>query len=121
MRISIANQKIVVVCIAILVGLLHFVTGPGYSGPFPGFVNGYLIDILLPFSMYLVIGVARLALLRTAISRALLVFAIGATTETLQYFGVPIFGRTFDPLDYLMFAIGIVLAVLFEKMLFRGD
>jgi hypothetical protein len=121
MNIPIANQKIVVVCIAVFVGLLHFVTGPGYSGPFPGFVNGYLIDILLPFSMYLVIGVARIAILKSAISRALLVFAVGAATETMQYFGVPIFGRTFDPLDYLMFAVGIGLAVVFERLFFRAD
>ncbi len=121
MSISIANQKIVVICIAVLVGLLHFVTGPGYSGPFPDFVNGYLIDILLPLSMYLVIGVARLSMLKSDVVRALLVFAVGATTETMQYFGVPIFGRTFDPLDYLMFAIGIGSAVVFERVFFRAD
>ncbi|UCC76006.1 MAG: hypothetical protein JSW37_10865, partial [Anaerolineales bacterium] len=40
--------------------------------------------------------------------------AVGATTETLQYFGVPIFGRTFDVLDYVMFGIGIGLAAAFE-------
>jgi hypothetical protein len=32
----------------------------------------------------------------------------------LQYFGVPIFGRTFDVLDYVMFGIGIGLAAAFE-------
>jgi hypothetical protein len=103
------------VCIALAVGLLHFVTGPTYRGPFPVLVNGYLIDILLPFAMILVLGVADQSVLRSRIARAAFVFAIGATTETLQYFGVPIFGRTFDPLDYLMFGIGIGLAVAFER------
>ena len=101
-------------CIAVTVGLLHFVTGPGYRGPFPVFVNGYMIDILLPFAMYLVLGIANQSILRSGIARGGFVFVVGAVTETLQYFGVPIFGRTFDVLDYLMYGIGIGLAVVFE-------
>jgi hypothetical protein len=108
------NRRVIVVCIALLVGLLHFLTGPGYRGPFPAFVNGYMIDILLPFAMYLVLGIARQSVLRSGVARGGLVFAVGATTETLQYFGVPIFGRTFDVLDYVMFGIGIGLAAAFE-------
>jgi len=111
----IINRKVIVVFIAIIVGLLHFITGPRYCGPFPAFVNGYMIDILLPFAMYLVLGVAKQSILRSSIARGIFVFSIGAVTETLQYFGVPIFGRTFDLLDYLMFGLGIGLAVVFER------
>lgn len=46
---------------------------------------------------------------------ALLVGLLHFVTETMQLFGVPIFGQTFDPLDYLIFAIGIGAAVLFES------
>ena len=113
---SLASRKVVVVFIAMVVGLLHFLTGPRYHGPFPVFVNGYMIDILLPFAMYLVLGITRQSILRSGIARGVFVFAIGAVMETLQYFGVPIFGRTFDSLDYLMFGIGIVLAVVFERI-----
>ena len=45
-------KTFVVICIAVPVALLHFLTGPSYHGPFPEFVNGYLIDILLPFAFY---------------------------------------------------------------------
>jgi hypothetical protein len=110
------NRKVVVVIIAVAVGLLHFLTGPSYRGPIPVFVNGYMIDVLLPFAMYLVLGVANQSVLRSGVARGGFVFAIGAITETLQYFGVPIFGRTFDLLDYLMFGIGIGLAALFERI-----
>jgi hypothetical protein len=113
---SLVNRKVIVVLIAVVVGLLHFVTGPSYRGPFPAFVNGYLIDILLPFSMFLLLGVAELPILSGGLARGAIVFAIGAASETLQYFGVPIFGQTFDPLDYLMFGVGIGLAALFEKL-----
>jgi hypothetical protein len=79
------------------------------------FVNGYLIDILLPFAMFLVLGIANQSILRSRVARGASVFAVGAVTETLQYFGVPIFGRTFDWLDYLMFGMGIGLAAIFER------
>jgi len=110
------KRKVVVVLIAVVVGLLHFLTGPGYRGPVPGFVNGYMIDILLPFAMVLVLGIADQSVLRSGVARGGFVFAIGAITETLQYFGVPIFGRTFDLLDYVMFGIGIGLALVFERV-----
>ena len=113
---SLINRKVIVVLIAVAVGLLHFLTGPRYRGPFPAFVNGYMIDILLPFAMYLVLGLARQTILRSGIARGVLVFAIGAVTETLQHFDVPIFGRTFDLLDYLMFGVGIGLAAVFERL-----
>jgi hypothetical protein len=116
MKQFLVKRKVIVVFIAVAVGLLHFLTGPRYRGPFPTFVSGYMIDILLPFAMYLVLGVARQSILRSGVTRGVFVFAIGAVTETLQYFGIPIFGRTFDLLDYLMFGIGIGLAVVFERI-----
>ena len=47
---SLVNRKVVVVFIAVVVGLLHCLTGPRYRGPFPAFVNGYMTDVLLPFA-----------------------------------------------------------------------
>ncbi|MFN2183161.1 MAG: hypothetical protein ACK2UU_04185, partial [Anaerolineae bacterium] len=75
----------------------------------------YLIDILLPFAMYLVLGMIKQPVLRSKIVRGGLVLGVGAISETLQYFGVPIFGQTFDPLDYVMFGLGIGLAITFER------
>lgn len=110
-----ANRRTaIVVIIAVAVGLLHIVTGPNYKGPFPLFVNGYLIDILLPFSMYLVAGLVKHPLLSVNYFRAMAVVVIGFTVETLQYFNIEILGRTFDPLDYLMYAIGVFLGIFFE-------
>ena len=117
---SLVNRKIIVVFIAVVTGLLHFLTGPKYHGPFPSFINGYMIDILLPFAMYLVLGVANQSIIRSGVARGVFVFAIGAISETLQYFGVPIFGRTFDVFDFLMFGIGIGLAAIFEWTVLPG-
>lgn len=113
---SLFSRKTVVVVIALIVGLLHFVAGPGYRGPFPVFVNGYLIDILLPCAMYLVLGLVQGRISRSRIARVAFVFAVGAVAETLQFLDIPIFGKTFDPLDYLMYGIGVLLGMAFEEI-----
>jgi len=111
---SIADRRTVVVIVSLAVGLLHFVTGPGYIGPFPVLVNSYLIDIRLPFAMFLVLSLGDLPILRSRVCRGCAVFGVGALAETLQYAGVPLFGQTFDWLDYVMFVVGIAVAVIFE-------
>jgi len=109
-----ATWKHVVVGICLVIGLLHLVTGPTYRGPFPGFVRGYLIDIVLPFAMYLLLGVSWRVLADSPLARGLMVLAVGGTVEALQYLGVPIFGATFDPLDLVMYAIGVAGGVIVE-------
>ena len=113
-------RKPVVVMICVGVAALHLVTGPTYNGLLRPFVTGHLIDLLLPFSSVLLLGVdpARTPWLRSSIRRALLVFILGAVVECCQYFGVHFFGRTFDPLDLLMYATGVTVAVGFERVVF---
>lgn len=66
-----ATWKHVVVGICLVVGLLHFVAGPRYGGPWPGFVRGYLIDILLPLALYLLLGVSWRVLAGSRLARGL--------------------------------------------------
>ena len=56
--------------------------------------------------------------LRLPAVRAAAVFLFGAAVEFLQYLGIPLFGRTFDPLDLLMYAAGASAAVVFERLVF---
>lgn len=107
-----------IVSINLLVAGLHFVTGAGYRGPFPLFVNGYLIDILLPFSLYFLLCLFESALLKAWFAKALLVFGIGFTVESAQYLGYELLGSTFDPLDYAAYALGVLLAVCCDLFLF---
>ncbi|HQR44967.1 MAG TPA: hypothetical protein PLB02_01955 [Thermoanaerobaculia bacterium] len=110
------KPTVVVICLA--VAGLHLLTGPGYHGPFRAFVTGYLIDLVLPFALVLLLGVGaeRLPALAPPLVRGLLVFLIGAAVELLQYLGVPLFGRTADPLDLVMYASGATLGLLFERL-----
>jgi len=47
-----------------------------------------------------------------------LVFGIASLMEITQLFGVPILGRTFDPLDFIMYAIGVTLAAILDTTVF---
>jgi hypothetical protein len=112
------RRTALIVSINLLVAGLHFVTGPGYRGPFPLFVNGYLIDILLPFSLYFLLCLFESALLKAWYVKALLVFGVGFIVESAQYLGYELLGSTFDPLDYAAYALGVLLAVCCDLFLF---
>lgn len=111
-------RKWITVVISLMVGALHFVTGEDYQGPFPLFVNGYLIDILLPMTLVLLMGLFENRILRSALFRAGAVFGFGCIVETSQYFGRPFFGSTFDPLDILAYAGGVTLGLLLDLVIF---
>ena len=108
------TKKIVVSGIVISIALIHFITGSGYKGPFPRFVNSYLLDILVPFAFYLLLCVSNVSLFKPWFVKGALVFAIGVSVEALQFFEVPLFGRTFDPVDFVMYAIGVTLAAILD-------
>lgn len=111
-------KKLTITAIALIVGALHFVTGEQYQGPFPIFVNGYLIDILLPMTLFLLMGLFQNRIVRSTPFRACAVFGFGCFVEASQSFGRPLFGSTFDPLDIVAYAGGVVLGAVFDLVLF---
>ncbi len=114
------QKSLIAVIIMVPVALLHFVTGPAYKGPYPEFVNSYLLDILLPFGFYFLLCPqdATFPFLRPWFVKAVPVLAVGFTVEIAQFYGVPIFGQTFDPLDFVMYGIGVILAVFLDTTVF---
>ena len=111
-------KKLTITGIALTVGALHFITGENYRGPFPVFVNGYLIDVLLPMALYLLLSLFESKLIRAPLFRACTVFGFGCFVEASQYFGYPIFGSTFDPFDILAYASGVLLGILLDLVIF---
>lgn len=112
------TKKLTITLIALFVGALHFVTGEGYQGPFPIFVNGYMIDILLPMTLFLLISLFKNKTIRSSLFRACAVFGFGCFVEVSQYFGHPLFGSTFDLLDIVAYAGGVLLGVLLDLVMF---
>jgi len=114
----IIRKKVVITSIMILIALIHFFTGSSYKGPYPGFVNGYLLDILVPFGFYFLLCLIKFPLLKSWIVKSILVFGVASFTEIAQFFGVPIFGQTFDPVDFVMFGMGVILATILDIIVF---
>jgi hypothetical protein len=87
------------------------------KGPYPEFVNGYLIDVLLPFGLYFLLCLDRIPI-KSWIVKSILVFSVGVSVEIAQFFGVPLLGRTFDPLDFVMYGAGVTLAAILDALVF---
>ena len=115
---TIVSKRVVVVSIVIPTALLHFLTGSNYRGPYPAFVNGYLIDILLPLGFYFLLCLVELPVLRSWVVKSALVFGAASSVELAQFFGVPIFGRTYDPVDICMYGAGVILAAILDTVVF---
>ena len=111
-------KKLVIVGINLFVGFLHLVTGESYAGPYPLFVKGYMIDILLPLGFYFLTTLMDVTFLRSWVVRAALIFGLASGVEISQAFGIPLFGRTFDPVDFAMYALGVLLAALLDEVIF---
>ena len=112
------HKKILVVSIAVTVALLHFVTGSAYTGPFPTFVNGYMIDILLPLSAYFLLCLVEMPLFQSWAVKSAVVFGFGLAVEAAQYSGISLLGSTFDPLDIVMYAVGVLSAAFLDTVVF---
>ncbi len=107
----------IIVSISIVVGLLHFIIGPDYQGIFRHFIRGYLLDILLPMNLYLLLQISlrkNISVNKARITGALFTFAFGTIVELLQFFEIEFLGRTYDPLDILVYGIGIGLGITID-------
>lgn len=114
------EKRSVAIGVVLFVAALHFVIGPNYSGPFKTFVVGYLLNILVPFAFFL-LATSTLSFIKSRIVIAAAIFLVGCLVETLQYYDVPIFGQTFDPLDYAMYGLGVLLGMVIDTLLSRVD
>jgi hypothetical protein len=115
------RRRAVVVSIMSIIALIHaFRVGTYLDGRLFTLYYGYFSDIAVPFGIYflLCLNDSKVADLRDWRVKALLVFAAASSTEVLQAFGVPVLGRTFDPLDFVMFAAGVISAVVVDRVLF---
>ncbi len=106
-----------IVVLSLFVGLLHFLTGPGYSGIFKPFVQGYLIDLLLPLNLYLLLQLSlrkKISVYYSRIIAAVATFSFGVFVELMQLNNIHLFGSTYDPMDILMYATGVGLGLLLD-------
>jgi len=110
----------IIVGINVVTAALHFVIGPSYEGFLQHFFRGYFMDILLPMSIYLLLQIAlrkQYSLLKSRFVGAVSTFFFGLLTENLQFMGLKFLGDTWDPLDLIMYIIGISLGLLIDLLI----
>ena len=74
----------------------------------------------MPFGIYFLLGMneVQFPFFRKWQTKALIVFGGCTFTEIMQAFGIYLLGVTFDWLDILMFGISVLVADLFDKIIF---
>jgi hypothetical protein len=115
-----ARRRAVAVTVVAGVAAIHIVRIGSYlRGTASQLYYSYASDVLLPFAMYFVLCLNQrhLAVLRDWRAKALVILAVASGAEVLQGIGLPALGRTFDPLDFVMYGIGVSAALVVERVL----
>jgi hypothetical protein len=111
------GRRAIVLSIMLAIAALH-VAGIGrHLQPHWGALYAsYFSDLALPFGVYflLLLPEPEWPLFDRWETRSFVVFGMAAVAETLQRFGVWALGSTFDPLDYVMYAVGVLVAAFVD-------
>lgn len=109
-----------VILIELVIASIFIIGADWTSHAFYILYQSYYADVFLPFGFYFLLSMKgnESVFLNTWWKKALAVFALTATSETLQYFGIYALARVFDPLDYVMYGVGVLLAALVDRKLF---
>lgn len=114
------KNKIIIVCVQLLIALGFVIGADWASDSFHRLFHGYYADIALPLGFYFLLKILedKYAFLRPWYWKATAVFLLVSTSEILQFFGIYAFARIFDPLDFLTYASGVLLAAFIDRVLF---
>jgi hypothetical protein len=111
------KKALTVIMINITIALLHVINiGAHLNGKFFIYYKSFFSDLLLPFGFYFLLCMQerRVPVLRKWWIKAGLVFLAAALAESLQGMGIYALGITFDPLDFVMYASGVLAAALLD-------
>lgn len=112
------KKRAAIVGMMMVIGLIHLLSpGRMLNEPLRQYYQGYFSDIIIPFGFYFLLCASdiQFPFLRQWYAKGVVTFSLAAFAEVLQGFGVHFIGTTFDPLDFLMYAIGVGAAALLEK------
>ncbi len=116
-----AARRGVVISIMLIIAAAHVIGIGRYLQPdLSALYSSYFSDIVIPFGYYflLVLPQSQWPFLSRWETKAAIVFLLASAAETLQYFGVPVLGSTFDPVDYAMYATGAISAAIVDTQVF---
>lgn len=113
---------IIGVTISLIIAVIHaFRIGSYLNGGLYILYYSYASDLIIPFGFYflLVMNETQIRLLQKWSVKTAIVFGVATFTEIMQAFDFYVFGVTFDMYDILMFAIGTVIAVIFDQQILK--
>lgn len=113
---EIDKKKTVVIGIELFIALLFFIGADWAGQSVHRFFHSYFADIAVPFGYYFLLILVEdiWRFLRPWYRKALVVFLLVVISEILQFFGIYALARVFDPLDFVMYAVGVLLATLVD-------
>ena len=116
------HKMMVVVTVILLIAAIHiFRVGSYFSGKLFILYYSFFSDIVIPIGIYFMLCIddVWIPILKSWKTKAAIVFIIAGATEIAQAFGIPILGSTFDPLDFVMFGVGIAIAIGLDYLFSR--
>ena len=111
----------VVFSIVALIAAVHILRIGSYlQGELYDFSYSYFSDFIIPFGYYFLLcaNEPHMPFLRRWTVKLAIAFLTPSIAETCQYFGLPVLGSTFDPLDYVMYGMGAISAVAVDTQVF---
>ncbi len=115
------RRRAVIVSIMLLIAFAHIIDiGRQLQGTAFNLFKSYFSDIVMPFGFYFLLCADEqwIPVLKRWEAKLVIMFVMPSIAETCQYFGIPVLGSTFDPLDYLMYAIGVTFAAIVDTQVF---
>lgn len=115
------NKKTIVVITLLIIASIFVIGADWASETIHQLFHSYFADIAIPFGYYLLLVLLEdeYKLIKKWYIKAIAVFVLCSLSETLQYFGVYALARVFDPIDYVMYALGVVLAAFTDRIIFK--
>jgi len=113
----------IVILIQVAIALIHvFRLGQVFQGQAYNLYYSYFSDLILPFGMYFLLSLNDISIpvFKKWYVKVGIIFSLTTFAEICQFFGIEVLGVTFDPIDILMYGIGVSLAALIDvKIFFR--
>jgi hypothetical protein len=115
---SVSRRSIVLGIVAVIALLHVFRVGSHLRDPLHDIYYGYFSDVVIPFGVYFLLCLQEHpSIVRAWLVRAAIVFGVASFAESAQGLGIPLLGQTFDPLDYVMFALGVLSAAALDRLI----
>ena len=118
---DLSKRLVVIFSIIALIAAAHiFRLGSYLQGELYNFYYSYFSDFILPFGCYFLLCADEpwIPILRRWEAKLAIAFLMPSIAETCQFFGIPVLGSTFDLLDYFMYGIGPISAVVIDTQVF---